>query len=252
MPRDKHFLVYIYMIQKRSTQRRTFWKRKKTKRSIIDFVRSIFVHEHFSLPTLPSFRSSPASEMGEYRIFLPAWPARKMKIKERGGMEKRKNERSRVRGKIESTQTPFFLSFFFSLFVGQAEQQGADIPRWFRRIGSTNKLREQLLHYRLYVARGDRPWILFQRGIFFSIITISIYRYYLQNREIFIELVYYLMGSYLDYIRVDDTIPNVKFTPVREIIFREAKVQVQLKCYCLKCKYESLRHNNLIVLYRFN
>lgn len=130
------------MIGSTKDRRPTFWKRKKTKRSIIDFVRSIFVHERSPFSRYPPFLSFiPGERNGEYRVFLPTWPARKMKIKQRGGTEERKNERNRLRGKIESTRHPIFFFFFLFFFAGQAEQQGADIPRWFYRIGSTNKLR---------------------------------------------------------------------------------------------------------------
>lgn len=40
-------------------------------------------------------------------------------------------------GYAEKSKAPFFLFFLSS----SAKQQGADIPRWFYRIGSTNKLR---------------------------------------------------------------------------------------------------------------
>lgn len=43
--------------------------------------------------------------------------------------------------KLKAPDTLFFFLFFLFFFAGQAEQQGADIPRWFYRIGSTNKLR---------------------------------------------------------------------------------------------------------------
>lgn len=100
--------------------------------------RSLHFRSRAFLVTHPPFLSFiPGERNGEYHVFLPAWPARKMKIKQRGGMEKRRNERSRLRGKIESTSHPFFFFFLSS----SAKQQGADIPRWFYRIGSTNKLR---------------------------------------------------------------------------------------------------------------
>lgn len=44
-------------------------------------------------------------------------------------------------GYAEKLKAPDTLFFFLFFFAGQAEQQGADIPRWFYRIGSTNKLR---------------------------------------------------------------------------------------------------------------
>lgn len=75
--------------------------------------RSLHFRSRAFLVTHPPFLSFiPGERNGEYRVFLPAWPARKMKIKQRGGMEKRRNERSRLRGKIESTSHPFFFFFF--------------------------------------------------------------------------------------------------------------------------------------------
>lgn len=121
--------IYIYMI---SSKERRWWMpdqrfvrgKKTTKRSIIDFVRSIFVHEHFPFSRYPTLSFIPKWEGGISRFLanLAGWC--KMKMKGAGYAEKSK-----------AMQTPFFFFTFSS--VGRSNR-ALRIP--------------QLLHYR---------WILF-------------------------------------------------------------------------------------------